>query len=101
MDGTASVETGATAQTPVARVFRSRTIIAAVVLGALAATAAWQWSWLAAIGVAPLLLAIAPCAAMCGLGLCMHRMSDGSRAAVAPQSPSMESSPAQSKIEEA
>jgi hypothetical protein len=83
MDATAS---GATAQTPIACVFRSRIIIAAVVLGALAAAAAWQWSWLAAIGVAPLLLAIAPCAAMCGLGLCVHRMSGGSCAANVPQS---------------
>jgi hypothetical protein len=31
------------------------------------------WSWLAAVGVAPLLLALAPCAVMCALGLCMNR----------------------------
>lgn len=41
---------------------------------ALIAAAAWQWSWLVAIGVAPLLISAAPCAAMCGLGLCMHRV---------------------------
>lgn len=29
------------------------------------------WGWLAAVGLAPLLLALAPCAAMCALGLCM------------------------------
>ena len=28
------------------------------------------WSWLTAIGLAPLILSIAPCAAMCALGLC-------------------------------
>lgn len=33
------------------------------------------WSWLVAIGVAPLLLGLLPCAAMCALGLCMNRMS--------------------------
>jgi hypothetical protein len=32
-----------------------------------------NWGWLAAIGVAPLLLALAPCAAMCALGLCMNK----------------------------
>ena len=31
------------------------------------------WGWLTAAGIAPLLLAIAPCAAMCALGLCMNR----------------------------
>lgn len=41
---------------------------------AVIAAAAWQWSWLVAIGIAPLLLSVAPCAAMCGLGLCMQRM---------------------------
>lgn len=29
--------------------------------------------WLAAVGIAPLLVALAPCAAMCALGLCMNR----------------------------
>lgn len=32
-----------------------------------------NWSWLVAAGVAPLLLALAPCAAMCALGLCMRK----------------------------
>jgi len=31
------------------------------------------WGWLAAAGIAPILLALAPCAAMCALGLCMNR----------------------------
>ena len=33
-----------------------------------------NWSWLVAVGIAPLLLALAPCAAMCALGLCMNKM---------------------------
>lgn len=41
---------------------------------ALAAGAALNWSWLVAIGVAPLLVAALPCVAMCALGLCMSRM---------------------------
>ena len=31
----------------------------------------FNWGWLTAVGVAPLILSLAPCAAMCGLGLCM------------------------------
>jgi hypothetical protein len=30
-----------------------------------------NWGWLTAVGAAPLILALAPCAVMCGLGLCM------------------------------
>jgi len=33
-----------------------------------------NWSWFIAVGIAPLLLALAPCAAMCALGLCMKKM---------------------------
>lgn len=45
----------------------------------LAVTAAgvgmyFNWSWLVAARVAPVLLAVAPCAVMCGLGLCMNKM---------------------------
>jgi hypothetical protein len=66
---------------PITRLVRSRLLIGAVALGVIAVVAAWQWSWLVAIGVAPLLLTGAPCAAMCGLGLCMHRMAGRSCAA--------------------
>lgn len=30
-----------------------------------------NWGWLSAVGLAPILISLAPCAAMCGLGLCM------------------------------
>jgi len=33
----------------------------------------FNWQWLVAAGIAPLLVAVAPCLAMCALGLCMHR----------------------------
>src|SRR5260370_2158955 len=29
------------------------------------------WNWLAAVGVAPLIVSAAPCLVMCALGLCM------------------------------
>lgn len=32
---------------------------------------ALNWVWLTAIGLAPVLVSLAPCVAMCGLGLCM------------------------------
>ena len=49
-----------------------RGLIAATVV--LALPALWLgWPWLAAAGVAPLLIAVAPCAVMCGLGLCMSK----------------------------
>lgn len=32
---------------------------------------ALNWGWLTAIGAAPIILALAPCAVMCALGMCM------------------------------
>ena len=43
-------------------------VLAAAALGA---GGALNWGWLTAIGLAPILIAVAPCAVMCGLGLCM------------------------------
>lgn len=45
-------------------------VLTAVILGA---GAYFNWGWLVAAGIAPLLLALAPCAAMCALGLCMNK----------------------------
>ena len=39
---------------------------------------AFNWSWLAAAGIAPLLLTALPCVAMCALGLCMNKVTGGS-----------------------
>jgi hypothetical protein len=46
-------------------------IAIALGLAGVAAGIALSWAWLTAIGVAPVLVAAAPCAAMCALGLCM------------------------------
>jgi hypothetical protein len=35
----------------------------------------FNWSWLVAAGLAPLILGVLPCAAMCALGLCMMNMA--------------------------
>lgn len=53
-----------------------RGLIAAGVAIAIAGLA-FNWSWLVAVGIAPLLLGVLPCIAMCALGLCMHRMAAG------------------------
>ena len=50
---------------------RARRALAALGLAVVAAGLAWQWTWLTAIGVAPVLVSLAPCAAMCALGFCM------------------------------
>jgi hypothetical protein len=52
--------------------------------------AAFNWSWLVAAGVAPIILVTAPCLVMCTLGLCMVGMggrdSAGAAAVVASDS---------------
>lgn len=50
---------------------RGLIVLTVLVLGA---GAFFNWGWLVAVGIAPLLLALAPCAAMCALGLCMSKM---------------------------
>ena len=66
------------------RVGGNRLLAGGAALSLIAAGLIWQWSWLVAIGVAPLLLSAAPCVAMCALGLCMPRMR-GTAAAVENQ----------------
>jgi hypothetical protein len=44
---------------------------------ALGAALVLNWGWLVAVGLAPLLLALAPCAAMCAIGLCANKMMGG------------------------
>jgi hypothetical protein len=74
---------------------RNRFVLGAVALAAIASAAAWQWSWLAAIGVTPLLLSLVPCAAMCALGLCLHRMGSGSSRTTDAGLPSAPTNPEQ------
>lgn len=71
-----------------------RLLLGGIALALIGAGLAWQWSWLVAIGVAPLLASAAPCVAMCALGLCMHRMGRHSGSA-ALNDPSQNSSPQQ------
>ncbi len=45
--------------------------LVAVAAAALGLGAYYNWGWLVAVGLAPIILAALPCAAMCALGLCM------------------------------
>lgn len=59
------------------RIGSRRGLLTLAAAGALAGIAL-NWSWLVAAGIAPILVAVLPCAVMCGLGLCMNRMTGGS-----------------------
>ena len=51
---------------------------------ALGAGAYFNWGWLVAAGIAPLLLTALPCVAMCALGLCMKGSSKSPADAATP-----------------
>ena len=50
-----------------------RATLSLIGLAAVLGGAIYGWDWLTALGVAPLLLSVLPCVAMCALGLCMSR----------------------------
>lgn len=53
-----------------------RTLLVGAVF-VVAAGIAFNWNWLVAAGLAPLITGFLPCAAMCALGLCMHGKHGG------------------------
>lgn len=63
-----------TARALLAHYLGNRKVLAVLAIAIVGAGLALNWSWLVAAGIAPILLALAPCAAMCALGLCMNRM---------------------------
>jgi hypothetical protein len=38
-----------------------------------------NWGWLVAVGAAPVILSLAPCAIMCAVGLCGMKMLGGAK----------------------
>jgi hypothetical protein len=38
-----------------------------------------NWGWLVAVGAAPVILSLAPCAIMCAVGLCGMKMMGGAK----------------------
>lgn len=59
------------AQSRLPRWATRRRIMFVIATGVIGGGLALNWGWLTALGLAPVILALAPCAAMCGLGLCM------------------------------
>lgn len=68
---------------------RGLILLTVIVLGA---GLVFNWSWLVAAGMAPLLLMLAPCAVMCALGLCMNKTAGGSCSSEQKASPESMSS---------
>ncbi|GAA2888781.1 DNA-binding transcriptional LysR family regulator [Aminobacter niigataensis] len=60
------------------RIFNGQGGLVLVAAAALTVGIGYNWSWLVAAGIAPLLLSVLPCVAMCVLGLCMSRMKSSS-----------------------
>lgn len=59
------------------------------------------WNWLTAVGVAPIILSLAPCAAMCAVGACamMKGNASGANPPAADQAKPLESASTPAEIE--
>jgi hypothetical protein len=72
--GAAQLSLAQTARALLRHYLTNRMVLAVLAVAVLGAGLALNWSWLVAAGIAPILVALAPCAAMCALGLCMNKM---------------------------
>lgn len=59
-------------------------ILVLLAAGLTAAGLVLNWNWLVAAGIAPVLISLLPCAAMCALGLCMKGAGANSCSAKEP-----------------
>lgn len=67
-----AVDSGMRSVWTLSRPYLSDRKVLAVLAAAMIGAGLWlSWGWLATAGIAPVLVALAPCAAMCALGLCM------------------------------
>lgn len=66
-----------------------RNLLIGIALAGGAGVLVLGWDWLVAAGVASIIIVMAPCLAMCALGLCMNRQSksDQTAAATPPATP--------------
>jgi hypothetical protein len=53
----------------------NRTLLMAAAVAVIGGGFALNWSWLVAVGLAPLILSLLPCIAMCALGLGICKMA--------------------------
>lgn len=54
-----------------------RTLTIAAMATAVGTGLFFNWGWLVAIGIAPLILSVLPCLMMCALGLCAAKLFGG------------------------
>ena len=86
-------ETSSHTENPVARPWRPQFGQRSLILASMTIIGAGlylNWGWVTAIGAAPLILALAPCAVMCGLGacaMCKSKSCDNKSAAAEPGLP--------------
>jgi hypothetical protein len=73
----------------------NRRVLAVAGLALGGAGLALGWDWLAAVGIAPLLVSLAPCLVICALGMCV--MGKASKAISNQASPPADGPSAQSK----
>lgn len=71
-------------------------VVAAVALGLGAYS---NWGWLVAAGLAPILLMMMPCAAMCAVGLCMKKSSGPASDGQSPSQSASEESVGKSSLQ--
>lgn len=80
-----------------------RTGILVIATIGLGAGAYFNWGWLVAAGIAPLIITVLPCAAMCALGLCMggktHKAAEAGDDSVVSSLPSKKTSKAKGKTD--
>lgn len=60
---------------------------------AIVAGLAFNWNWLVAAGLAPILISVLPCLVMCALGACMMCRSSENQSAAVRDAPEAESRP--------
>lgn len=80
-DRAPSVETTAPARPTVPSWLLQPRNLVLIGAAAIGAGLALKWSWLTALGAAPVLLSVLPCLGMCALGLCMRGKAAGTGAA--------------------
>jgi len=64
--------------------FSQGTTLTALAVAGVGAGLVLGWDSLVALGLSSFILAVLPCAVMCALGLCMHRMSKNEQTSGSP-----------------
>jgi len=65
----------------------NRTHLILIAIAVIGLGGYFNWGWLVAAGLAPVILGVLPCAAMCALGLCMGGMKNKDTVSATTPSP--------------